>query len=235
MHEIINYLNQVDTSVFLYLNGFHNQYWDYFMTMYSSRFVWVPFYASFLYVMIRNLHIKVTIASLLVMVAIIFICDQTASTILKPMVERMRPSNLDNPISPWVHVAFNYRGGRYGFPSSHAANAWGMVFFAMYLARNRKLNLFLLAWAIVMAYSRAYMGVHYPGDILVGIFFGALYATLCYYLLAYIDPQGIEQWKTTGRQLHQSWLPITMGSLSVLVMLTVAVFMAATQIDIFFN
>ena len=235
MHEIINYLNQVDTSVFLYLNGFHNQYWDYFMTMYSSRFVWVPFYASFLYVMIRNLHIKVTIASLLVIVAIIFICDQTASTILKPMVERMRPSNLDNPISPWVHVAFNYRGGRYGFPSSHAANAWGMVFFAMYLARNRKLNLFLLAWAIVMAYSRAYMGVHYPGDILVGIFFGALYATLCYYLLAYIDPQGIEQWKTTGRQLHQSWLPITMGSLSVLVMLTVAAFMAATQIDIFFN
>ena len=117
----------------------------------------------------------------------------------------------------------------------HAANAWGMVFFAMYLARNRKLNLFLLAWAIVMAYSRAYMGVHYPGDILVGIFFGALYATLCYYLLAYIDPQGIEQWKTTGRQLHQSWLPITMGSLSVLVMLTVAAFMAATQIDIFFN
>ncbi len=77
MHEIINYLNQVDTSVFLYLNGFHNQYWDYFMTMYSSRFVWVPFYASFLYVMIRNLHIKVTIASLLVIVAIIFICDQT--------------------------------------------------------------------------------------------------------------------------------------------------------------
>ena len=63
----------------------------------------------------------------------------------------------------------------------------------------------------------------------------ALYATLCYYLLAYIDPQGIEQWKTTGRQLHQSWLPITMGSLSVLVMLTVAAFMAATQIDIFFN
>ena len=93
MHEIINYLNQVDTSVFLYLNGFHNQYWDYFMTMYSSRFVWVPFYASFLYVMIRNLHIKVTIASLLVIVAIIFICDQTASTIIKPMVERMRPSN----------------------------------------------------------------------------------------------------------------------------------------------
>ena len=110
-----------------------------------------------------------------------------------------------------------------------------MVFFAMYLTRNRKLNIFLLAWAIVMAYSRAYMGVHYPGDILVGIFFGALYATLCYYLLVYIDPLGIEQWKTTGRQLHQSWLPITMGSISVLVMLTVAAFMAATKMDIFFN
>ena len=185
MHEIINYLNQVDTSVFLYLNGFHNQYWDYFMTMYSSRFVWVPFYASFLYVMIRNLHIKVTIASLLVIVAIIFICDQTASTILKPMVERMRPSNLDNPISPWVHVAFNYRGGRYGFPSSHAANAWSMAFFAMYLVKRNKLTLFLFAWALLMTYSRIYLGVHYPGDLLVGTLIGFIAATASYYLYRY--------------------------------------------------
>ena len=218
MTDMLNTLEQADTQLLLFLNGFHNSYWDYFMMMYSSRFVWIPFYASFLYVMFRNYDWRSTTKCLVAIIAIVVLCDQTTSGLIKPMVERLRPSNTDNPISPMVHIVNNYRGGRYGFPSSHAANAWGMVFFAMYLARNRKLNLFLLAWAIVM-----------------GIFFGALYATLCYYLLAYIDPQGIEQWKTTGRQLHQSWLPITMGSLSVLVMLTVAAFMAATQIDIFFN
>ena len=120
MDGIINYLNQIDTNIFLYFNGLHNHYWDYFMTMYSDRFVWIPFYASFLYVMLRNFHIKETVTCLLVIVAIIFICDQTASTLLKPMVERMRPSNPDNPISPMVHVVFGYRGGRYGFPSSHS-------------------------------------------------------------------------------------------------------------------
>lgn len=76
MNEIINYLNQIDTNIFLYFNGLHNHYWDYFMTMYSDRFVWIPFYASFLYVMLRNFHIKETVTCLLVIVAIIFICDQ---------------------------------------------------------------------------------------------------------------------------------------------------------------
>ena len=83
MNGIINYLNQIDTNIFLYFNGLHNHYWDYFMTMYSDRFVWIPFYASFLYVMLRNFHIKETVTCLLVIVAIIFICDQTASTLLK--------------------------------------------------------------------------------------------------------------------------------------------------------
>lgn len=101
MDGIINYLNQIDTNIFLYFNGLHNHYWDYFMTMYSDRFVWIPFYASFLYVMLRNFHIKETVTCLLVIVAIIFICDQTASTLLKPMIGRMRPSNPDNPISSW--------------------------------------------------------------------------------------------------------------------------------------
>ena len=225
MHEIINYLNQVDTSVFLYLNGFHNQYWDYFMTMYSSRFVWVPFYASFLYVMIRNLHIKVTIASLLVIVAIIFICDQTASTIIKPMVERMRPSNLDNPISPWVHVAFNYRGGRYGFPSSHAANAWSMAFFAMYLVKRNKLTLFLFAWALLMTYSRIYLGVHYPGDLLVGTLIGFIAATASYYLYRYFAKSYTSQFEPAAGPLKCASYPIITGLISIWVMLVCSVIM----------
>ena len=232
---MLNTLEQADTQLLLFLNGFHNSYWDYFMMMYSSRFVWIPFYASFLYVMFRNYDWRSSTKCLIAIIAIVLLCDQTTSGLIKPMVERLRPSNTDNPISPMVHIVSNYRGGRYGFPSSHAANAWGMFFFAMYLTRNRKLSLFLLAWAVVMAFSRTYMGVHYPGDILVGILFGALFATLCYYLLDYADPQGTEQWKATNRQLRFSWLPFTTGVISVMIMLIAAAFMATTQMEIFCN
>lgn len=225
MHEIIQYLSQADTDVFLYFNGFHNQFWDYFMTMYSSRFVWVPFYASFLYVMLRNFNAKVIISCLAVIIAIIFVCDQTASTILKPMVGRMRPSNLDNPISPLVHVAFNYRGGRYGFPSSHAANAWGMAFFAMYLVRRNKLTIFLVFWALLMSYSRIYLGVHYPGDLLVGTLIGFVAATASYYLFRYFAKSYTDQFDPSSGPLRYSAYPIMTGVASIWVMLAASAIM----------
>lgn len=102
------------------------------MLIFSDRFVWVPFYASFFFVMVRSFPVKVVLTTLIVITLIIALCDQTASGLLKPMIGRMRPSNPDNPISPMVHIVQGYRGGAYGFPSSHAANAWGMAFFALY-------------------------------------------------------------------------------------------------------
>lgn len=143
MLEFIHQLDQIDTQIFLFFNGMHNSFWDYFMLIFSDRFVWVPFYVSFLFVMLKNFPAKVIFTTLAVIVLLIIFCDQTASGLLKPMIGRMRPSNLDNPISPMVHVVEGYRGGRYGFPSSHAANAWGVAFFARYLVRRSKLTFFL--------------------------------------------------------------------------------------------
>lgn len=175
--------------------------------------------------MIRNLHIKVTLASLAVIIAIIFVCDQTASTILKPMVERMRPSNLDNPISPLVHVAFDYRGGRYGFPSSHAANAWSMAFFAMYLVKRNKLTLFLTIWALVMSYSRIYLGVHYPGDLLVGTLIGFIAATVSYYLYRYFARSYTDQFEPAAGLMKCASYPIITGLISIWVMLVCSAIM----------
>lgn len=219
MSEILDYLNQLDTSIFLYFNGMHNTYWDYFMTMYSDRFIWVPFYASFLYVMVRNFNYKVTLSCLALIVIIITICDQTASTLLKPMVGRMRPSNLDNPISPMVHVVFNYRGGRFGFPSSHAANAWSMAFFAMYLVKRNKLTIFLILWAFVMGYSRIYLGVHYPGDLLVGMLIGFFTASITYLGFKYFAKEYTDQFEPKSGPLKFAKYPIVTGLITIWVML----------------
>lgn len=121
MIELLHQIEQIDTQIFLFFNGFHNEYWDYFMMIFSDRFVWVPFYASFIFVLLKNFPVKVVMSTIVVITLIILFSDQTASGILKPLVARMRPSNPDNPISPMVHVVQGYRGGRYGFPSSHAA------------------------------------------------------------------------------------------------------------------
>ena len=218
MNEMIQYLSQIDTDLFLWLNGFHSTFWDYFMTIYSSRFVWVPFYASFVYVMFRNFPWKVNVTCLVVITLIILICDQTASGLLKPMVMRMRPSNLDNPISPLVHVSFGYRGGRYGFPSSHAANAWSMAFFATYLVKRTKLTVFLALWAFVMCYSRIYLGVHYPGDLLVGTLIGFATATVSYYAFKYFFEEYTNQFLPRKVPLIHSYIPITVGCVSIALM-----------------
>ena len=218
MIELIQQLEQWDTQIFLFFNNFHNGYWDYFMMLYSDRFVWIPFYVSFLFVMIKNFPVKVILTTLLVISLIIVFCDQTASGFLKPLVCRMRPSNLDNPISPMVHVVQGYRGGKYGFPSSHAANSWSMAFFAMYLVRRSKLTLFLCLWALITCFSRMYLGVHYFGDVVVGTLIGFLYATTHYYIFAYFLRKYTDEFKPS-HHLKYSYVPILTGTLSIWVML----------------
>lgn len=214
MLEFIHQLDQIDTQIFLFFNGMHNSFWDYFMLIFSDRFVWVPFYVSFLFVMLKNFPAKVIFTTLAVIVLLIIFCDQTASGLLKPMIGRMRPSNLDNPISPMVHVVEGYRGGRYGFPSSHAANAWGVAFFARYLVRRSKLTFFLCIWACITCYSRMYLGVHYFGDVLVGTLIGFIYATIHYYIFQHFLHKYTNEFKPT-HYLRFSYVPILTGVISI--------------------
>lgn len=214
MIEIIQQLERIDMQIFLFFNGLHSDYWDYFMLIFSDRFVWVPFYASFFFVLVRNFPVKVVLSTLIAITLIIVLCDQTASGLLKPMVGRLRPSNPDNPISSMVHIVQGYRGGAYGFPSSHAANAWSMAFFARYLVRRSKLTLFLSLWALITCYSRMYLGVHYFGDVLVGTIIGYIYATLCYYIFQHFLRKYADSFKPNN-YLRFSYVPILTGLISI--------------------
>lgn len=172
--EIINYLSEIDTNVFLFFNGLHSSFWDYFMQTYTGRFIWVPMYATILYILLKNFHWKAVVCYVAAIALIITFADQMCSSIIRPAVARLRPANLENPIVDMVYIVNGYRGGSYGFPSCHAANSFGLAMYVVCMFRKRWLSIFIVAWAILNCYTRIYLGVHYPGDLIVGGIIGGL-------------------------------------------------------------
>lgn len=185
---MIEFLSNADTEVFLFFNSMHTDYLDRFMMMFTGRFVWVPMYAALLYTILRNCPPRrALVTSLCVILAIVF-ADQFCGHLLRPAVARLRPANLENPLSALAVIVNDYRGGAYGFPSCHAANSFALATFCSLFLRTRRATFFILAWAALNSYSRLYLGVHYPGDLLVGAVFGAIFGALCYALSRIIPP-----------------------------------------------
>ena len=178
-------LQFIDQELFLFLNSLHSGYWDQFMWIFTAKLPWIPMYAAILYVICKNMRPSVSLLAVISIVLTIVYADQICATLIRPLVERMRPSNPNNPISEWVHIVNGKRGGRYGFPSCHAANSFGLAFFVMLLFKNRLLTLFILLWAALNSYSRIYSGVHYPGDLIAGMLVGLSGAVLMYKLYCY--------------------------------------------------
>ena len=132
-NDMIQLLVNTDQNLLLYLNGFHNAFGDYFMSTFTGKWIWVPMYASILYVLLKNFNWKITLCCLTAIALTILFADQVCASLIRPAVERLRPSNPANPISDLVHIVNNYRGGRYGFPSCHASNSFGLAFFLVFL------------------------------------------------------------------------------------------------------
>lgn len=166
--EILNLLKSWDRELFLFLNGMHSPLWDYSMTLFTLTPTWLLFYGTILVIILKKYDKK----SLFILVAItllILFSDQFAG-VLKHTIQRLRPSN-DPGLSQIAHIFLN-KGGQYGFVSAHAANTFSFATFSMLLFRNRRYTTFILPWAMMIAYSRVYLGVHYPGDILGGALLG---------------------------------------------------------------
>ena len=186
--DVLQGLVDVDTQVFLSNNGMHNPYFDFFMSAYSGQWIWVPMYAAILYVLLRNMSWKTALLCTVGVALTITFADQVCATLIRPYVERLRPSNLENPLSELVHIVNGRRGGAYGFPSCHSANTFALAFYLMFLFRRRGLTLFMMGWALLTCYSRVYLGVHYPGDLLAGALLGFIGASLFYGLFRKVWP-----------------------------------------------
>lgn len=220
--QIVSWLNDIDTSLLLDVNSQHTPYWDTFMWLCSRKWEWIPFYVSILYVVFRNYSWRGAVYCVLAVVAVILLTDAFLSQVIRPWIGRMRPSNPANPVSGLIHIVDSHRGGRFGFPSTHASNTWGLVVFIAWLFRRQGLTIFLALWAVLVCYSRLYLGVHYPGDLLAGMFFGFVCATAVYW--------------TFDRLTHQhplddmkyAYLPLIVGLLTLGTFLIVPLFYMVT-------
>lgn len=182
-------LLEFDKVITLAINSCHSPFYDNFFYIYTQTWTWIPAILLLLVWMWRKWGVR----SLYVVAGIalcILLSDQISSTLLKPLVARLRPTY--NPeIADLIHTVNGYRGGRYGFVSSHAANAATFVTFTALVFRNRLYTILLSLWAFFTAYSRVYLGVHYVGDVLCGALIGVLVGMGVYFVLKPLLSKGL--------------------------------------------
>ena len=169
-----------DTELFLFLNGLHAAWLDPVMTFISGKLTWTPFYLVLLYLVIKN-YKKQSILIILGIILLIVCSDQVSSGIFKPLFERPRPCH-NEAIKDLVYLPDGHCGGAYGFISSHACNVFALAVFMTNILKRyyRKIGWVMFVWASLVAYSRIYMGVHYPGDVIVGAAVGAIIGWLMF-------------------------------------------------------
>ena len=166
-------IEALDQALFLLINSWHTPWLDQVMYWISGKYSWMPLYLVLLGLTVKT-YKKQAVPVLVCLTLAIVIADQTTSGFMKPFFERLRPSR-DPALQGLVHIVNGYTGGKYGFASSHAANTFAVAtFFIVLFNHKNRWALGLLVWATVVSYSRIYLGVHYPGDVVVGALVGAL-------------------------------------------------------------
>lgn len=180
-------LIDIDKKLLLAINSWHTPWLDQLMIALTNGLYWLPFFLLVIGMIIYKYRWH-SVAIIGYVILVIILADQISAALLKPLVARLRPSH-DPDIKDLVHLVNNYRGGLYSFVSSHAANSFGVATF-LFLRIRGQLNWIwvMFLWAVIFSYTRLYLGVHFPLDIICGGILGAILAYLVFLLSNVIQP-----------------------------------------------
>jgi len=179
-------LISLDKELLVFLNNCNSAFFDDFFYIYSGQLAWVLTAVAIIYVIIKTQKSDCWVI-FFGLVLLILLSDQTSSGLLKPLIERLRPTR-EPTLEGLVHIVHNYRGGGFSFPSGHATNSFAFAVFTSLLFKNRLYSTIIFTWAIFTGYSRIYLGVHYPLDVLCGTILGIGCGFAIYYLVRWFRP-----------------------------------------------
>ena len=187
LKDILNDLINIDVDLFLFLNGIHSPFFDVVFYWVTSKIFWLPLYIFLLYLVAKNYGWKTLIIGFFI--GLVFtISDRASVMAFKDVFERLRPCH--NPeLTGLVHILNGKCGGQFGFVSSHATNSFALALFSGLLLRKhyKYIMPFMLFWAALVSYSRVYVGVHYPADILGGAILGSVVGIFVFWLLKFCN------------------------------------------------
>ena len=167
-------LIQFDKELLLMVNGSESLFVDYLVLVLTNAKTWIPLYLALFYVVLRSNRSAPQVWLVLAAAGLcVLLAGTVDDTIIKPLVARWRPGH-DPEIGMLVDTVDGYRGGKYGFFSAHAANTFSIALFFSLLMRHRLLTAALVLWSFINCWTRLYLGVHYPGDIAVGLIWGTI-------------------------------------------------------------
>ena len=176
----MDFLQSLDEKILLFINGMNNQYLDWLMFQISETWFWLPLYIVLIYLLYKQ-YGKKSLIVILFAIIVIAVCDQVASHLIKNLVQRLRPSHQPG-LENLIHYVNGYHGGEYGFVSSHAANSFGLTAFLFFTFKDKQkwMSYFMIFVAGIISYSRIYLGVHYPSDVIVAVIIGIIIGLIVY-------------------------------------------------------
>lgn len=206
MIAFIDTIKQIDQSIFFYFNGMNSPLGDLVMALFTQTATWLVFYLAIIVFIIVKFRTKAVVV--LIMLGLAIVISDQFSTFVKEIVQRLRPTH-DPAIRDLVHNVYK-KGGLYGFFSSHATNTFALAMFSARLFKNFRYSLLIFLWAAMVSYTRIYVGVHYPSDVLTGMVVGILIGYYMYKLLLWSENRffllKIPRVSDTGLSNRESYL-----------------------------
>ncbi len=182
-----------EKDFFFLINSSHSSFMDCVMWLFSGGGIWIPAAVFLIFSIVYKNKKQLWVPVLIAIILLFICCDQFSSTVCKPFFTRLRPTHYPG-IEEYVRVLHGYTGGKYGFISGHATNSFGFATLTTLFFRNKSYSTAIYIWALILSYSRIYLGVHFISDVLAGAIVGVIIAVLIYSILRFYM-------KKTGQKL----------------------------------